>query len=180
VRPPLISLLDACGLSIRLDDVTTSQADVLWMLDVVASVRAVPVVAGGWGIDALVGAQTREHRDLDLLVPAPFVESLVQALEDASFVVTTDWLPVRVELTDSPADRHIDIHPAVDDGKRGWWQHGFDGARFETPAAALTGGVIGGRRVRCLTAAKQLELHQGYPLGPDDLADIEVLRGLLP
>ena len=136
------------------------------------------MIAGGWGIDALVGHPTREHRDLDVLVPDSFVARLVDALVDASFSITTDSLPVRVELTDARADRHIDIHPAFDDGRQGWWQHGFDGQRFESPLETLTDGSLGGRSVRCFTAAKQLELHLGYPHRPEDVHDIAVLRRL--
>ncbi len=151
----------------------------LWMLDVSTRSGATPVVAGGWGVDALVGSQTREHRDLDVLVPDSSVRPLVEALTRELFVVTTDWLPVRVELTDASTDRHIDIHPAFDDGQQGWWQHGFDGERFETPVEALANGVIGGRHVRCLSAAKQLELHQGNPPARHDLMDLAVLWRLL-
>jgi lincosamide nucleotidyltransferase A/C/D/E len=158
--------------------VATSQNDVLWMLDVMARLGVSPVVAGGWGIDALVGHQTREHRDLDVLVPDPFVDALVDALVAESFSIATDWLPVRVEMTDASNDRHIDIHPAFDDGRQGWWQHGFDGERFESPRQALTDGIIGRRAVRCFTAAKQLELHQGYSPRPEDLLDIAVLHRL--
>jgi len=35
---------------------------------------------GGWGVDALLGGQTREHGDLDVAVEARHVEALVQGL----------------------------------------------------------------------------------------------------
>ena len=158
---------------------STSQHDVLWMLELMADLGATPVVAGGWGVDALVGHQTRQHRDLDVLIPDPFVAPLVDALVEASFAITTDWLPVRVELTDASADRHIDIHPAFDDGRQGWWQHGFDGERFETPREALADGMISDRVVRCVSAAKQIELHQFSPLRPEDLHDIALLHRIV-
>ncbi len=156
----------------------TSQADVVWMLEVMERLGITPVIAGGWGIDALVGHQTREHRDLDVLVQESFVAPLVDALVNASFSITTDWLPVRVELSEARADRHIDIHPAFDDGRQGWWQHGFDGQRFDSPQEALTDGTIGRRAVRCFTAVKQLELHRGYPHRPEDVHDIGALHRL--
>ncbi|HUS42567.1 MAG TPA: hypothetical protein VMY16_07860 [Ilumatobacteraceae bacterium] len=156
----------------------TTQDDVVWLLDVMDGLGITPVLAGGWGVDALAGRQTREHRDLDVLVPESFVAPLVEALIDLSFSISTDWLPVRVELTDERADRHIDIHPAFGDGRQGWWQHGFDGQRFESPQETLTNGTIGGRSVRCFTAAKQLELRQGAPHRPEDLHDIAVLDRL--
>jgi lincosamide nucleotidyltransferase A/C/D/E len=158
--------------------VTTTQDDAVWMLDVMLGLEITPVIARGWGIDALVGHQTREHRDLDVLVPEPFVDPLVTALSEASFSITTDWLPVRIELTDDRAQRRIDIHPAFDDGRQGWWQQGFDGHRFESPQETLTDGTIGGRAVHCFTAAKQLELHQSSPHRPGDVRDIAVLHRL--
>ncbi len=157
----------------------TSQDDVVWMLDLMEVLGIAPVVAGGWGIDALVGHQTREHRDLDVLIPDPFVAPLVDALVDASFSITTTWLPVRIELSDTVTGRHIDIHPAFDDGSDGWWQHGVDGQRFESPRETLTLGTIGPRTVGCFTAAKQIELHQGYPHRPEDVHDLGVLRRLV-
>ncbi|WP_405388308.1 hypothetical protein OG596_10310 [Streptomyces sp. NBC_01102] len=41
--------------------------DVLAILSVLRRAGADVVIAGGWGIDALLGEETREHRDLDLL-----------------------------------------------------------------------------------------------------------------
>ncbi|MGI3781472.1 MAG: nucleotidyltransferase domain-containing protein, partial [Janthinobacterium lividum] len=38
-------------------------------------------VAGGWGVDALVGRQTRPHRDLDLAVDGEDVPTAIAALE---------------------------------------------------------------------------------------------------
>ena len=82
-------------------------------------------------------------------------------------------------LTDAGNNRHVDVHPVVEDGRLGWWQHGFDGERFEYPTGALANGVIGGRNVRCLAAEKQLELHGGYAPAPQDLADIRLLEQLV-
>ena len=110
--------------------------------------------------------------------PDPFVDALVETLTARSFSITTDWLPARMELTDVASDRRIDIHRAFANGQHGWWQNGFDGERFESPQEALTDGVIGGRNARCFTAAKQLELHEGYPPRPEDLQDIAVLQQL--
>jgi lincosamide nucleotidyltransferase A/C/D/E len=55
-------------------------------------------LAGGWGVAALVGRQTRAHRDLDLAVDAQQVDEWLHALEALGYHRETDWLPVRVEL----------------------------------------------------------------------------------
>ena len=48
-------------------------------------------VAGGWGVDALVGQQTRPHRDLDLAVDANDESSAVGVLRRAGYQIETDW-----------------------------------------------------------------------------------------
>jgi Aminoglycoside-2''-adenylyltransferase len=55
-------------------------------------------VAGGWGVDALVGRQTRSHRDLDLALDARNQTTALRTLERRGYRVETDWRPVRVEL----------------------------------------------------------------------------------
>jgi hypothetical protein len=55
-------------------------------------------VAGGWGVDALVGRQTRLHRDLDLALDPRNEMVALRALERRGYRVESDWRPVRVEL----------------------------------------------------------------------------------
>ncbi len=57
----------------RADDVT----EVLDRLDR-AGVRH--WVGGGWGVAALAGRQTREHRDLDLAIDAEDLDTCLQVL----------------------------------------------------------------------------------------------------
>jgi lincosamide nucleotidyltransferase A/C/D/E len=42
---------------------------------------------GGWGVDALVGDQTRPHADLDLAVDRDELERIQQNLERLGFLV---------------------------------------------------------------------------------------------
>ena len=65
---------------------------------------------GGWGVDALVGRQTREHRDVDIDFDAGYTEELRHKLEEKGYEVVTDWSPVRIELY-HPQLSYIDIHP---------------------------------------------------------------------
>ncbi len=139
---------------------------------------AEPIVAGGWGIDALCSTTSRTHRDLDVLIQDQFVEPITNELISARFIVTTDWLPVRIELSDVDRDRHVDIHPVFDDGCGGWWQHGLDNTTYEYPVTVLTTGRIGDVPVRCLTAEKQRQVHSGYEPREQDLHDLALLDRL--
>lgn len=47
-------------------------------------------VAGGWGVDALVGHQTRPHRDLDLALDARGEAAVLTMLKQRGYRVETD------------------------------------------------------------------------------------------
>jgi hypothetical protein len=57
-------------------------------------------IAGGWGVDALVGRQTRIHSDLDLAVDVTqmALDHLLQAFGRHGYAVEADWRPSRVAL----------------------------------------------------------------------------------
>jgi lincosamide nucleotidyltransferase A/C/D/E len=152
--------------------------DVLAVLDALRGVGCRAWLGGGWGVDALVGRQTREHRDVDLALDAGHEAAALAALGVLGYVVETDWRPVRVELA-APGARWVDVHPVVFDAAGDGVQAGLDGATFAYPRGCLTTGVLGGVAVPCLSAAQQVAFHTGYPPREVDLADLAVLRPLL-
>jgi lincosamide nucleotidyltransferase A/C/D/E len=126
-------------------------------------------VAGGWGVDALAGRQTRMHYDLDLVVSAAddSMTRLAAALDGAGF------------------KRGVPEHSP---GQPMPWRHFWrrdDGAGIEVmpvdlhappfTAESFAVGMIDGRPVPCLSGATQLTLHSGYPLREFDAQDITVL-----
>jgi lincosamide nucleotidyltransferase A/C/D/E len=152
----------------------TAAADVHAVLDLLEA-RSIPVwVAGGWGIDALVGRQTRDHADLDIAVPADREAETLASLEGAGFVVTTDWRPTRVALT-HPTGAEVDVHPVVVESDGTGVLSGLHGEEFRYPAADLVTGSIGDRPVTCISAALQVRFHSGYEPTPQDAADLAVL-----
>ncbi|MFN8192014.1 MAG: lincomycin resistance protein LmrB [Nocardioidaceae bacterium] len=136
-------------------------------------------VAGGWGIAALVGRQTREHRDLDLLVDAADLDACLAVLADAGYLPDTDELPVRIELA-AGAGRRVDIHPVVLDDAGHGVQAGPAGSSYDYPAQAFTLGHIRDRDVPCLTAAHQRLVHDGYPHREQDRHDLAQLARIAP
>ena len=101
--------------------------DVLQVLDALDRAGVRYWVGGGWGVAALAGRQTRQHRDLDLAVNAEDLCSCLSALSDLGYAAETDWLPVRMELA-APWARWVDVHP-VRFGEDGHGhQAGRDGA----------------------------------------------------
>jgi lincosamide nucleotidyltransferase A/C/D/E len=155
-------------------------AEVLRVLAALDAVGLRAWVAGGWGIDALVGRQTRVHRDLDLALDITHatLDRALSALETLDYRVETDWMPSRMELA-APSARWVDLHPVIfDDQGTGWQTNIEDLPPFRYPPHAFTGGLINGSVVRCLSVAQQLSLHSGYPPRPHDLADVALLQGL--
>lgn len=136
-------------------------------------------VAGGWGVDVLVGRETRSHRDLDLIVDEHGFDRTLRELAALGYVTETEDLPLRVEVR-AAGDRWVDVHP-VRFGADGIGVQGDpDGVHFTYPPEAFARGVIAGRTVECLSVAQQLAFHAGYEHRPQDTHDtalLEALRG---
>ena len=155
-------------------------------------------VDGGWGVDALLGEETRPHKDLDALVNLDDLGALAAVLADRGFALKEIWgenrwvahaarLPLigregragsevatAFVLRDS-AGHEIDVHALTVD------RHGAGIAAWESdlayPPEALAGrGVIAGTPVRCVSAAMQVATHTGYALQAKDLHDLRLLH----
>ncbi|TKT09906.1 amino acid transporter [Streptomyces galbus] len=150
--------------------------DVLSVLAVLRRVDADVWIGGGWGIDALVGEQTRDHRDLDLMHRHDQEDVVVQALRAAGFTETLDCRPIRFVMA-APDGREIDLHPLVftDDGSA-VQASPEPGQFFPYPSSCLVTGIILGTPVPCLSAEQQVYFHQGYEPQERDRHDMAQLR----
>lgn len=150
--------------------------DVLFISTLLQGIGAGFWIGGGWGIDALIGDQSREHRDLDLMHRLDQEPTVVAALTRAGFVKTLDVRPVRFVMADG-AGREIDLHPLVfgEDGSA--VQASLDPDRpFVYPASCFVTGVVAGQVVPCLSAEQQVYFHQGYEPRDHDRHDMARLR----
>lgn len=148
--------------------------EVLRVLDAIDGAGIAVGLTGGWGIDALLGRQTREHGDIDVGIGAGAVDRAIVALVGLGYAIESDQRPARIELHGS--DGRVDLHPIAWDAG-GWGvQIGFDGETFEYPPGGLDArGVIGGREVRCATVDLQVRFHERYEPRPHDRADMAAL-----
>jgi lincosamide nucleotidyltransferase A/C/D/E len=150
--------------------------------DVIAVVRLLeqtlcPVwIDGGWGVDALLGRQTRLHADLDLAIALADVPMAKEVLgKRLGYRVAQDEMPTRLELRDAQ-NRRVDLHPLVFDDDGNGWQQLQDGSWGMYPAQGLEGrGSIGGQTMHCLSPHLQLQFHLGYEPDEDDRHDVEAL-----
>jgi len=125
--------------------------------------NGVPVwLDGGWGIDALLKMQKREHLDLDLIVPVDSLSTAESVLKEVGFSKNDSLtlMPTRFVLHNSD-ELEIDIRPVtlkpdssaehidVDDNMKSY--------TFVYSAAGLSGvGLINGRIVHCTSAGEQV------------------------
>ena len=155
-------------------------------------------VDGGWGVDALLAAQTRPHKDFDALVPFADLEVLAAVLADHGFTLTEIWgenrwvvHPTRLPLIGGEergavavatafvvrdwAGRELDVHALTFD-RRGRGVPAWHADSLYPPAALAGRGVIAGTPVRCLSAQMQMVTHTGYALQAKDLQDLRRLH----
>ncbi|WP_214413274.1 nucleotidyltransferase domain-containing protein [Sphaerisporangium fuscum] len=136
-------------------------------------------IAGGWGVDALVGRITREHRDLDLLHRVEQEPLLIRTLESAGFAERSGispGRPARFVMADRDG-RELDLHPLLfaPDGSA-VQRLDTRGGTLTYPADCFVTGTIDGVRVRCLSATQQNHFHQGYEPSDRDRQDMARLR----
>lgn len=150
--------------------------DVLLVHSLLHEAGATVWIGGGWGIDALLGEQTRPHRDLDLMHRLDQEPVVLAALAEAGFAESFDARPVRFVLSDQRR-RELDLHPLVFAADGSALQASPDASKpFTYPASCFVTGVIAGTVVPCLSAEQQVYFHQGYEPTDRDRHDMARLR----
>jgi lincosamide nucleotidyltransferase A/C/D/E len=146
-------------------------------------------ITGGWGVDALLGRETRPHHDLDVLVGLDSLSQLQDVLAEQGFTRSLEWeenrwvdqggvqRPTAFVETDT-LGRELDIHIIeVLPGRApvALYDHDWN---FDHNALDGVGSILG-TRVACVSAATQLRAHTGYDLPRHQQADVERLCRLV-
>jgi len=152
--------------------------EVLEVLDGLKASGLAVWVAGGWGVDALLGAQTRQHDDLDLIVDLAQEGDAQAALRGLGFRrIRAEFfegalMPKQIIMRDR-AGRIVDLHGVDARTWPGSWRELLDRAGRSAvpfdPAKPFAVGMIEGRPVECLSPELQLASRQVYEL-PDSAA----------
>jgi lincosamide nucleotidyltransferase A/C/D/E len=150
-----------------------------------------------WGIDALLGQQTRTHKDLDVIAAFEDLPALTRFLSGRGFALKVIWPENRwVPSPEEPAligrerqpaqaatafvledgsGREMDFHIVRLD-ERGHWLPASE-TDLVFPTGAFAGlGTIGGTTVRCLSPEMQIRTHTGYTLKETDVHDLRLLH----
>jgi lincosamide nucleotidyltransferase A/C/D/E len=166
-------------------------ADVSLLYRALAAADAPVWLMGGWGVDALLGRQTRPHHDVDLLVDVTDLERLRLCLIELQFALKYTWDDevrwVRNETWSSPLEqptafvyghtdgREVDVHvvrQSTDGNVEALWNVPYS----FTVEGLSAAGVVDGQPVRCLSREMQRQAHTGYDLPPQHLHDLELLN----
>ena len=158
--------------------------DVLGVLEALAANDVSFHVAGGWGVDALLGRQTRSHHDLDVVIDE-YDRDLSRALDALAqqgyrLLSTYErhaWMPRRA-VCEGPRGHRVELvslnwdvlSNTLDD------EAGEPLAPESLPARVFTTGTVGGRQVPCLSATVQLLFHTRFELPPSLAHDVRLLH----
>lgn len=135
---------------------TMQTQDVIEVVDTLEQAGVTVWIDGGWGVAAL----------------------LVVLLADLGYTEIRTWPDSpEVFVLGAADDRRVDVHPVRFDTDGNGIQKIEGGREAAYPAQALTAtGLIGGQRVRCLTAEQQTRFHAGYELKDTDAHDLGLMR----
>lgn len=129
-------------------------------------------IDGGWGIDALLGKQTRPHKDLDIAIYHKDKPKLLKLLKDRGYKDVgrddiSDW-----NFVLSDGEREIDIHTFIFDDKG----KNIYGTAY--PKESLTGsGTINGVSVKCIPPEWVIKFHAEAKYEPKekDIQDVNAI-----
>jgi lincosamide nucleotidyltransferase A/C/D/E len=145
--------------------------DVIALVQLLRQHQIEVCIDGGWGVDALLGEQTRAHADVDIAVQHKDVPQIRALLEARGYhdVPRDDTWECNFVLGDDEGHL-IDIHSYTFDAE------GQNVYGVAYPYASLQGtGTIDGYTVRCVPSAWMVRFHTGYELDEDDYRDVKLL-----
>jgi lincosamide nucleotidyltransferase A/C/D/E len=133
-------------------------------------------IDGGWGVDALLGEETRTHEDIDIVIQKKDLLKLRRILKrkgykDIEQFDTTSWNFILGNNKGHKVDVHVIVFDVEGNGIYGPLKKGN-----MYPAASLSGtGIIDGHTVRCISPEYMVKFHTGYKLRDSDFQDVLAL-----
>ena len=127
---------------------------------------------GGWGVDALIGYETRTHNDIDIFVEKKDYHKFIQIIKDNGFYeIKMEYTTTSHTVWEDENKRIIDLHcfEYTDDDKIL-----YEGNCF--PLETFTGrGKVEDIEVSCIEPYSQVMFHLGYEFDENDMHDVKLL-----
>jgi lincosamide nucleotidyltransferase A/C/D/E len=130
-------------------------------------------IDGGWGVDALLGKQTRFHKDLDIAIQQKDIPVFRKLLGAQRYIEIKPDIsrPYNFVLSDD-SNHEIDVHVILLNDKGDGIYGPIENGEIY-PAASLTGkGKIGDLEVNCISPEYVVKFHSGYDLKEKDCKDV--------
>lgn len=154
-----------------------NSSDLVHLLKLLSDASIEVWLDGGWGVDALLGTQTRPHKDVDLIIRMDDVPGLRKVLEARGFTLKEGMPPDSfvLSLDDS---LEVDVHAVQFDKDGNGIYRMQNGEDWIYPSEGFNGrGWIEGSEVACLTPSVQVLCHaHGYEPVEKDFRDMENLH----
>ena len=149
-----------------------SERDALEVLSMFEDAAIKIFLDGGWGIDALVGYESRQHNDIDVFIEDCDKLKALNALMKAGYVeMIMDYTTLNHTVWHDKNDRIIDLHFFTYDCNRNLI---FEGETY--PSDVFSGkGHICHKDIACIAPDYQLQFHSGYELDENDIKDVVLL-----
>lgn len=145
-------------------------------------------LTGGWGIDALLNKQTRQHKDIDIIILLKDIEKILEVLGKIQYTTKEIWsenkwvpgiilqqIPTAFVLWDRQK-REIDIHAIKFDereiGIPAWNDN--EGLLFSKEDLSYQGNIAG-VVINCISPKTQERTHKGYDLPEYQIIDMKLL-----
>ena len=127
---------------------------------------------GGWGVDALIGRETRIHEDIDLVVEEKDCGRWIDILKKLGFSeVIMEYTTEDHTVWKDGKDRVVDLHRFFDTQRE---MICYEDNLF--PKEVFSGkGMIGTVEVDCIDPENQVQFHLGYAHDEKDVHDVMLL-----
>ena len=127
---------------------------------------------GGWGVDALLGHQSRAHNDIDIFVEKNDYQNFIEIMKANGFYeIKMEYTTLNHTVWEDLKNRIVDLHcfEYTDEG-----EILYDGDCF--PVETFSGkGKIEEIEVSCIEPYSQVMFHLGYEFDENDVHDVKLL-----
>ena len=154
-----------------------SASDVIELIDWLERHGIEVWLNGGWGVDALLCHQTRDHEDLDITISAKDRQaytSAMQALGFSTYRVDNNFNWVLIDGKGRLVDVHLVDFSETAINNAAIKVYGPQGLPFEVGSLKGEGAIVG-RAVKCETAEFQVRGHTTYTPDATDYDDVLAL-----
>ena len=154
-----------------MQDIEMTAEDVVNILQLLEDNNIEVYVDGGWGVDALVGKQTRKHLDLDLAIPHKYEEKTRELLKYYGYIEIPRCDSWECNFVLGDIKGHlVDIHTYTFDDKG----DNIFGVAY-LPHHLTGTGMINGYTLKCPPPEVMVEFHTGYEVDEVDYKDVKEL-----